>query len=113
MTRCKIFLSDRLSTEDNKEQTINLLYIKALLTSGADLNISDSYGQTVLHAAARDWNTDVACFLLDNGAFVDKQDAYGRTPLFIAAALDNPEMIRFLVSKGGNFTSKLARSQLC
>eukprot|EP00795_Rhopilema_esculentum_P002084 gene2084-17654_t len=96
----------RLSTEDNKEQTINLLYIKALLTSGADINISDSYGQTVLHAAARDWNTDVACFLLDNGALVDKQDAYGRTPLFIAAALDNPQMIRFLVANGAHINKK-------
>ena len=61
------------------------------------------YGQTALHAAARDWNIDVAKYLLGNGALLDKGDKYGRTPLHLAAAVDHHEMVRFLVLNGGCF----------
>lgn len=73
----------------------------ALIRSGADINSADDYGQTVLHAAARDWSPDVARFLLDNGADINKADVYGRTPIFTAILLDYPEMIELLASRGG------------
>ena len=95
----------RVSYDDSKEEYIDTNYIMALLASGADLNSVDDYGQTVLHAAARDWNPDVARFLIDHGADINKADNYGRTPIFTAILLDYPEMIEFLASKGGTSTS--------
>ena len=97
----KSAFSLRLSHDDSKEEYIDTNYIMALLGSGADLNCVDDYGQTVLHAAARDWNPDVARFLIDHGADINKADNYGRTPIFTAILLDYPEMIEFLASRGG------------
>ena len=77
----------------------------ALIRSGADINSVDDYGQTVLHAAARDWSPDAARFLIDNGADVNKADLYGRTPIFTAILFDYPEMIEFLASRGGKWVA--------
>ena len=68
---------------------------------GADINIGDKHGQTVLHAIARDWHTDVAKFAIDNGGDINICDAFGRTPLHVAAAVNYPAMIEFLVQNGG------------
>eukprot|EP00794_Sanderia_malayensis_P006340 gene6340-7066_t len=92
----------RLSGKETHGELIDVQYIVALLAAGADINVTDRYGQTALHAAARDWHPDVARFLIDNGADVNKQDIFGRSPIFIAAALDYAEMIEFLASKGAN-----------
>lgn len=80
---------------------MNTKYISALLRSGADINSTDKCGQTVLHAATRDWHPDVARFLIDNGADVNKADAYGRTPIFTAVLMNYPEMVEFLAKNGG------------
>ena len=69
------------------------------------MNCTDRYGQTVLHAAARDWHPDVARLLIDNGAEVNKADMYGRSPVYIAASLDYEEMVEFLHSMGGVCTT--------
>ena len=96
-----IFPICRLAQPENENELADIEYIKAVLRSFADINFPDRYGQTVLHAAARDWHPDVARLLIDRGANVNKADKFGRTPLFIATSLDYPEMIEFLVSRGG------------
>ena len=60
------------------------------------------YGQTALHAVARDWHMDIARFFLEHGAIIDKADEYGRTPLHLAASVDHFKMVEFLVLNGGN-----------
>ena len=59
------------------------------------------YGQTVLHAIARDWHIDVAKYALEHNAMINKADVYGRTPLHLAAAVDYYEMVEFLAFNGG------------
>ncbi len=59
------------------------------------------YGQTALHAIARDWHVDVVKYVLGKGAIINKQDLYGRTPLHLASAVDYHEMVEFLVLNGG------------
>ena len=59
------------------------------------------YGQTALHAIARDWHIDVARYALEHGAMIDKADNYGRTPLHLAAAVDHHEMVEYLALNGG------------
>ena len=76
-------------------------FVDSLLQSGADINVCDRYGQTILHEAARAWHCDVALFLMQNGGDLNKADKFGRSPLHVAAAVDYPEMITFLYEHGG------------
>ncbi len=91
----------RLSTLEAQNEQVEINYIEALIAAGADINVCDKTGQTLLHAAARDWHPDVALFLIKNGADVNKQDNYGRSPIFIAASLNYVEMIQLLANNGG------------
>ena len=78
-------------------------FVESLLQSGADVNVCDKYGQTILHEASRAWHCDVALFLLEKGAGINKADKYGRTAMHVAAAVDYAEMIKFLFDHGGKF----------
>jgi uncharacterized protein len=47
---------------------------RALLARGADLNIADSEGYTVLHYAVSDGNLDICHLLVEAGADLNKID---------------------------------------
>lgn len=83
------------------EKNVDLRYVKSLKSAGANFNFSDQFGQTILHAAVRDWHPDVAKYLIREGADVNIEDDFGRTPLHLAAALDYSEIIELLFQKGG------------
>ncbi|XP_035826485.1 uncharacterized protein LOC101851051 isoform X3 [Aplysia californica] len=92
----------KLGQSMKEDETINLEFVHTLVSSGADINCTDKYGQTVLHEVARAWHVDVASFLLEHGADVDKKDNYGRTALHVAAAVDYPEMVNLLIEGGAD-----------
>lgn len=85
----------------NQECQVDLGFVQSLLSAGASINIGDRYGQTILHATARDWHTDVARFFISNGGDINVADQFGRTPIHVAAAIDYPQMVQFLVENGG------------
>ena len=91
----------RIGISGNADEEIDLIFITSLLSAGADINVGDKYGQTILHAVARDWNTDIAKFVISNGGDINIPDEFGRTPVHVAAAVNYPEMIEFLVQNGG------------
>ena len=82
-------------------ELIDLEFIDSLLRVGADINVTDMYGQTIMHEVAREWSTDVAQACLERFADIDKPDNYGRSPLHLACAVNYPEMIEWLVANGG------------
>ena len=93
----------KLARADPESATtvVDFDFVDSLLQSGADVNVCDRYGQTILHEAARAWHCDVALFLMQNGGDLNKADKFGRSPLHVAAAVDYPEMITFLYEHGG------------
>ena len=46
-------LSDNLTIRE-----IDLDFIRSLLSGGADVHVSDKYGQSMVHAFVRDWHHD-------------------------------------------------------
>ena len=65
------------------------------------MNAIDKHGQTALYEVTRNWNVDVARYLVRYGAELNHKDKMGRTPLHLAAAVNHYEMVDFLVKNGG------------
>ena len=59
----------------------DLAKTQALLTAGAQVNLSDDNGWTPLHFAAQAHSVAVSDALLAAGASVDPRDSHGNTPL--------------------------------
>ena len=55
-----------------------------------------------MHEVARNWNVDVAKFLIMYGGDANYPDKWGRTPLHLAAATNHADMVECLMSLGGN-----------
>jgi ankyrin repeat protein len=65
----------------------NLLFMRDLVTNGADVNIQNNNGDTPLHIAVRRGDKECVKTLLSLGAKVALQNSQGKTP--IQLALDN------------------------
>jgi ankyrin repeat protein len=80
----------------------NVQIIAILVKANAKLNVSDALGDTPLHLAAEQNQTEAAKLLLAVGAEVDPQNKNGLTPLMIAAGRGNLELVRALLAKGAS-----------
>ena len=100
---CKALLIyfSKLGKSVDDQDEIDFNFLSALIACGADINVSDKHGQTVLHEVARAWHTDVARFVYENGGDVNKADKYGRTPLHVASIVNYTEMVELLIELGG------------
>ncbi|XP_051822731.1 inversin isoform X1 [Antechinus flavipes] len=65
-----------------------------------DINMTDKYGGTALHAAALSGHVSTVKLLLDHHAQVDATDVMKHTPLFRACEMGHKEVIQTLI-KGG------------
>ena len=71
--------------EDEKQQALEA--VKLLVELGADLNESNSGGETPLHAAAYTGADAIVQFLVDHGAAVDPKNQLGETPWSMAEGI--------------------------
>ena len=78
MHKSKIYFAGQWSASGH------LPLAEKLLAAGADVNATDTLGQTPLHIAALTGHAQASRFLLANGATVNFKDNQGRTPLDIA-----------------------------
>ena len=85
-------------------RAVNVQVVLACITTGADVNARNEYGQTLLHLTAA--STDkpaVITALIEAGADVNARTEDGETPLHAAAAsTDSPAVITALIKAGAN-----------
>ena len=77
---------------------------KEELEKGADVNLQNKYGWTLLHIAIRRDRRDMVEYLLEKGADIDMLDGVGWTPLMEAIMDDMTDLVGFLVEKGADKT---------
>ena len=77
---------------------------KDFISQGADVTVSDKYGDTALHYAVRyTKDIDFISTLLAKGAKIDAQDTYGCTALLIASRKSSDAQAKhFLIQQGAN-----------
>lgn len=89
-------------------QNPDLNVLKLLVAEGADLQLRNNFGQSVLHYAAwYDFRPDMLRFLLAQGMDIDIRDNYGNTP-FLRAAEDSPsvDLLDFLLQNGADIRAR-------
>ncbi|XP_016393497.1 protein phosphatase 1 regulatory subunit 16A-like [Sinocyclocheilus rhinocerous] len=88
-----------------KERAI-LSDLQELVASGADLNVKDEQGATLLHIAAANGYVSVGELLLEHRISLNDRDADGWTPLHAAACWGQIQMVELLVANGANLNTK-------
>ena len=86
----------------------NVDRVRALIESGADVNVRNHKGQSALHCAAKAGFGDIVALLLAHGADVNARDGQGETPL--ATALRSTvkdkakllDVVRLIVNAGAD-----------
>jgi ankyrin repeat protein len=81
-----------------------------LLSSGADVNVSDTYNRTPLHFAALNGDAELASLLLKHGANVNAQHDTGLTPLHYAAWYGYTEVAKLLLDLDKYFSLRILNS---
>lgn len=76
--------------------------VQALISSGVDINTTDSRGRTPLLAAVHTNNPAIAKLLIDAGADIHKQDHILDNPFLYAGAEGYLELVKLLLAAGAN-----------
>ncbi|CAG7922613.1 unnamed protein product [Penicillium olsonii] len=83
-----------------------------LLIGGADINVWNKQGETLLHEQARySKNISIASKLLEHGANIEARTSQGYTPLQCAAVGANKTMFNFLIEKGAKLEVETAKGE--
>ena len=80
--------------------------IRLLVNAKANVNKTDTIGETPLHEAARNGNEGIIRLLVNAKANVDKTSDIGRTPLIYAAYFDHLGAARALIEGGAKVSIK-------
>ena len=98
----KTSLKDYLSPQYNISSAICNL----LLRRGADINLCNSMGESLLHIAAHEGFPDIAELLLDNGMDPNIKASNGFTPLHWAIFRGNLIIVELLLERGASIDAQ-------
>ncbi|KAJ6104675.1 hypothetical protein N7523_010995 [Penicillium sp. IBT 18751x] len=83
-----------------------------LLIGGADINVWNKQGETLLHEQARlSTNTSIVTKLLDQGGNIEARNSQGYTPLQCAAMSGNKTMFQLLLDRGAKIDVVTAKGE--
>lgn len=85
--------------------------VRALISSGADINEKNMMSWTPLHAAVRNQQKAVAAFLVDKGADVNAKNNSGQTPLHFAIETGQKDVAELLIAKGADINAISGRGE--
>ena len=74
--------------------------------------MTDSYGQYVLHQAARNGNLNLVKHLHQHGANINAKNTDDETPILLAALNGYRTIVRYLHDHGGGFHGNFTLSDL-
>ncbi|XP_005628148.1 protein phosphatase 1 regulatory subunit 16A isoform X1 [Canis lupus familiaris] len=80
--------------------------IRGLLQAGADINVPQDHGATLLHVAAANGFGEVAALLLEHQASPSAKDQDGWEPLHAAAYWGQVHLVELLVAHGADLNGK-------
>lgn len=87
--------------------TNNIKLVQTAIALGANVNIKDEYGETLIRTAVRSKKNDIVCALLKAGADVNDSKTQGKfTLLHEAASLCDVAMINLLIELGAKVDSQ-------
>ena len=75
---------------------------RIMMEAGADVDLQDEDGETILHWAAGNAHNDVLTRLIVMGADVNHQNRAGQTPLFRAAKRGHTAIVRIMMESGAD-----------
>lgn len=78
------------------------VYVRTLLSRGADTSVKDADGFTALHLAAVNGSAQTVKVLIQYKADVNAVNADGMTPLMLAAAEGHENAVRLLIAAGAD-----------
>ncbi len=78
----------------------NLGTVKFIVENEGGVNVTDKYGCTLLHWAARGGHLEIVKFLLEKGANINAKDILGRTPIHFAVMNNHVNITEFLLNQG-------------
>jgi ankyrin repeat protein len=76
--------------------------VKCLLSSGADINLRDEDGRSLLFVASYHEHFDVIKYLLSSGADINLRNKRGESPLFVASHRGHCAIVKCLLSSGAD-----------
>lgn len=93
----------------------DLEQVERMIAAGANLDETNSLGQSGLHVAATIENVRIAQVLLDAGASADGPPGprWRSTPLMVAARAGHRDIVRLLVERGANVDANGMYTPLC
>ncbi|OGV46439.1 MAG: hypothetical protein A2017_02010 [Lentisphaerae bacterium GWF2_44_16] len=87
--------------------------LKQALAEGANVNLADANGTTVLMLAITFGQTENVKTLLEKGADISMEDIRGNNALFIASMNHRNEIVKMLLLKGADINAKNKQGQTC
>ncbi|KAH1009350.1 hypothetical protein HUJ04_001716 [Dendroctonus ponderosae] len=82
-----------------------------LIAQGADINISNSIGETLLHVAVKAGKKTLVQYFLEHGLYVDAKTACGDTPLMFAVQRGFAKIVHILLEHGADYKIENHKSQ--
>lgn len=76
--------------------------MKVLISAGANVNLPNEQGETVLFDTVRDGNADLVKIIIDANAELDLYNKFNQTPLHIATRLSEIEILKLLIHAGAS-----------
>ena len=76
--------------------------LRKAIEEGADINIQDEYGSTILMIVSYYNRVEIVKLLIEKKAKLDIQDKYGETALMMAIRQNNFEIVKLLIKEGAD-----------